>query len=88
MTKSKNQQNILSPMEERIISTFTFCLPDIKNTPDSDDWLNTRQIAEKCNATIYKSRYSLLKLKEKGLIIQRNVLSKSYWRLSEKNHAE
>ncbi|KAA1193812.1 MULTISPECIES: FaeA/PapI family transcriptional regulator [Photorhabdus] len=37
--------------------------------PPPESWPSTRDVAEQCNFTIYKARYLLLKLANKGLVM-------------------
>lgn len=39
----------------------------LKDTTNST-WIKTREISEVCDISIYKARYALLKLEEKGLV--------------------
>lgn len=36
-------------------------------------WISTREIAEACQINIYRARYSLLKLKELGAVVQQST---------------
>lgn len=41
-------------------------------------WVSTREIAEACDINIYRARYSLLKLKSNGGVIQEPTRSKTH----------
>nr|WP_154325411.1 FaeA/PapI family transcriptional regulator [Pantoea sp. 201603H] len=49
-------------------------------------WLSTREIAEECDMDIYKTRYYLLKLESKGIVIRRHEYKKtaSHWYLNQR----
>ncbi|TDB61093.1 hypothetical protein C5467_05400 [Photorhabdus khanii subsp. guanajuatensis] len=42
---------------------------EMQMAPPPESWPSTRDVAEQCNFTIYKARYLLLKLADKGLVM-------------------
>ena len=49
--------------------------------PEGSLWVSTREIAEACDINIYRARYSLLKLKTNGGVIQESTRHKTHgWR--------
>ena len=72
-------------LEEKVIETLR-----INSSKHKTDyvWMDTREIANASEINIYTSRYILLKLKKKGLVLQEVVKGKPYlWSLKLKERA-
>lgn len=75
----------LTKLEEKVIETL-----GINSSKHKTDyvWMDTREIANASEINIYTSRYILLKLKKKGLVLQEVVKGKPYlWSLKLKERA-
>ena len=66
---NKNDRAVLEAMIK------IFIKKKLHKEPDTG-WVTTRDIAEYCDITIYKARYSLLKLEGVGAIIHRSEKQK------------
>jgi len=68
-----NERKVINAMHKHQIHN---CLKDTTNST----WIKTREISEMCDISIYKARYALLKLEEKGLVTrQANREKASLW---------
>ncbi|MGS3490031.1 hypothetical protein ACB276_19690 [Enterobacter hormaechei subsp. xiangfangensis] len=72
---TESEKLIIDKMKEHI------CCPKRKSSR-ATEWLSTRDIAEICGLNIYESRYNLLKLLNKNLVICRRDNRRSlFWLL-------
>ncbi|KUQ07665.1 hypothetical protein AWI08_04140 [Klebsiella aerogenes] len=56
------------------------------NSGESSVWIRTRDIAEYCDITIYRARYSLIKLEKNGDVVHKSTGKRMAlsWRLAGK----
>lgn len=85
-------KNKLNESEKKIMLSLAETSQNLSHQTGNKEtitaWLRTREIAEKCGMDIYKARYLLLKLENKGWVVHQNSEKKAplSWRLAD--HAE
>lgn len=70
-----NEKNVLNAIHTHLTHNV------LKDTMNST-WIQTLKISEMCDISIYKARYALLKLEEKGLVTRKTHTKKAslLWR--------
>lgn len=85
---NKKEWYKLSGKDEKVLNAILDIYDKKMQERDSSElgepiWISTREISEACDINIYRARYSLLKLKSNGGIIQDSVRRKTHgWRPS------
>ncbi|HBV9912401.1 TPA: hypothetical protein MEA72_004553 [Klebsiella aerogenes] len=70
-----------------ILKIYTLKCCDNNHTTSNHIWVSTREIAEACDINIYRARYSLLKLKSRGEVIQQPTRHKTHgWQPTKRLH--
>ncbi|EIT7186888.1 MAG: FaeA/PapI family transcriptional regulator [Serratia marcescens] len=68
-TDTEKLSDGLSPTERLIEAATQQCITQQGRNPNvQESWPSTRDIAENCNFSIYKTRYFLLKMAAKGWV--------------------
>ncbi|MEG9795520.1 FaeA/PapI family transcriptional regulator [Serratia marcescens] len=64
---TEQQIHNLTPVERQVEAAMQWCVAQHgRNIQAPETWPSTREIAENCNFSIYKTRYLLLKMVAKG----------------------